>query len=224
MDTLLAIETCAGHGTISLSHGRKRYGVSLAGNTLAAQLVPCIEGVLSEAGIWYNDLTHVLATTGPGSFTGIRIGLATARAIGFSAQKPTYAMTTLECLAWQFWKQADANTIHAALPAGKGEMYLQKFEISEAGVKALSNVLFAKPDRLFEHVMGHEKIIGHIEPFIAPTDLARFSHKHVSLDASGLVFAYQTIGDGWQPALLSPTYIREPDAKIPTPKFSNCNS
>ena len=65
----------------------------------AQRLIPLIEAAMADAGMNYRDLEGVAVTLGPGSFTGIRVGLATARGLCLAAEKPLLGITTLEALA-----------------------------------------------------------------------------------------------------------------------------
>lgn len=62
-------------------------------------LVPMVAEVMTEAGIDFSALTAIAVTVGPGAFTGIRIGLATARALGLAAAKPVMGISTLRAVA-----------------------------------------------------------------------------------------------------------------------------
>ena len=65
----------------------------------AALLVPLIQEILDEAGVRFKDLTLIICTRGPGSFTGLRIGLSTARMLGMALQIPVLGIGTLELMA-----------------------------------------------------------------------------------------------------------------------------
>lgn len=64
--------------------------------THSGKLVPLIEKTLKDSGLTYKDLDHIVTCRGPGSFTGIRIGLATAKGIGLSSAKPVISFTAFE--------------------------------------------------------------------------------------------------------------------------------
>ena len=70
----------------------------------ATLLIPVIDEVLTEAGCDYKDLDLIVSTVGPGSFTGLRIGLCTARVLALSLEKPVITMTTLDMMARQYFK------------------------------------------------------------------------------------------------------------------------
>lgn len=65
-------------------------------------LLPLINDTLAEAGIDYADLDRIVTTTGPGSFTGLRLGLSTAKALALSLNKPLVGVTTFDVIAAQF--------------------------------------------------------------------------------------------------------------------------
>jgi tRNA threonylcarbamoyladenosine biosynthesis protein TsaB len=90
----------------------------------SAVLMPMIEDALKRNSINYRDISCVAATVGPGSFTGIRVGLAAARGIAFAADIKSLGFTTLEVMAFA----AGITPVLAMLNAGKGEFYYQLFE------------------------------------------------------------------------------------------------
>ncbi len=94
----------------------------------AERLVPMIEEVMDEAGLAYGALDAIAVTRGPGTFTGVRIGVATARALALAAGKPILATTSLALLAAtaRACREASAQAlpIVAATDARKGEIYV----------------------------------------------------------------------------------------------------
>ena len=95
----------------------------------AAQLVPAIDGLLNEAGVTYRDLGCIVSTIGPGSFTGVRIGLAALHGFVLVNATPIKTITTLEAMAWQV---NVSHEVYITLRAGKGELYAQRFNQTEA--------------------------------------------------------------------------------------------
>jgi tRNA threonylcarbamoyladenosine biosynthesis protein TsaB len=92
----------------------------------AEALVPMIDAAMRAAGCGYADLDRVAVTVGPGSFTGIRVGLAAARGIGLAAGRPVVGVTTLEALA-HLPAPPVAGGLIAAIDARRGEVYAQRF-------------------------------------------------------------------------------------------------
>ena len=122
---VLAIDTCGSSGSVAL--GRIESGAAtvlaqteLAGKTYSAQLVPAIRAMLSAEGIDLATLEAIVAVNGPGSFTGIRVGLSTAKGLAEALQVPIVTVSRLEVLAWK------GHTPSAALDAGRGEFYFRQ--------------------------------------------------------------------------------------------------
>jgi tRNA threonylcarbamoyladenosine biosynthesis protein TsaB len=124
---VLAIDTCGPSGTAAL--GRVEAGsvtllaqTELPGKTYSAQLVPAIRAMLAEQGMDAASLDAVLAVNGPGSFTGIRVGVSAAKGFAEALSIPLAAVSRLAVLA------SKAGTQAAALDAGRSELYLRDGE------------------------------------------------------------------------------------------------
>jgi len=94
----------------------------------AERLVPMIEEVMDEAQRTYRALDGIVATVGPGSFTGVRVGLATARGLALAADLPLIGISTLEALAASVPPaERQGRTVLAAIDALRGQIYAQWF-------------------------------------------------------------------------------------------------
>jgi len=93
----------------------------------AEALMPMVAAVMDEAGLAFRALDLVATTVGPGTFTGLRVGLAAARAIGLAAAKPVAGVGTLEAIAHAHGPP-DRGVLAAVLAARRGEVYLQIFD------------------------------------------------------------------------------------------------
>lgn len=89
----------------------------------AERIFPAIDELLARAGITYADLTRLAVTTGPGSFTGLRIGLAAARGLGLALNIPVVGVPTLFAISLG----APAGAFTVCLDARRGEAYVQSF-------------------------------------------------------------------------------------------------
>jgi tRNA threonylcarbamoyladenosine biosynthesis protein TsaB len=103
----------------------------LASRTLAMMrghaeaLMPLIAEVMSEANVRFAELDRVAVTIGPGSFTGLRVGVAAARGIALAAGKPVVGLTTLAALAAPFLEADERTPLLAAINARHHRVYMQ---------------------------------------------------------------------------------------------------
>src|SRR5579884_2483839 len=93
----------------------------------AEALMPLIAAVMAEARMEFADLDRVAVTIGPGSFTGLRVGIAAARGIALAAGKPAVGITTLAAYAAPFIAKDDSLPVVAAIDARHEHVYLQVF-------------------------------------------------------------------------------------------------
>jgi tRNA threonylcarbamoyladenosine biosynthesis protein TsaB len=132
---LLAIDTCGATGTIALGGWegdaiRVIAQAELAGKTFAAELVPKIRALLEENSATVRGLEAVIVVNGPGSFTGVRIGVSAAKGLAEALEIPLIALSRLALLARK------GETRAAALDAGRGEFYFGSY-IDEAPFEKL---------------------------------------------------------------------------------------
>jgi tRNA threonylcarbamoyladenosine biosynthesis protein TsaB len=140
---LLAIDTSGKQGSIALAWDGRRSAadgdleglednlqvletVPLLGGTFSAQLVPQISELLSRHGFTKQDIGAFAVVSGPGSFTGLRIGLAVVKALAEVLTKPIAAISLLEVCAATSGAQ---GKVMAALDAGRSDVYVGEYEI-----------------------------------------------------------------------------------------------
>jgi tRNA threonylcarbamoyladenosine biosynthesis protein TsaB len=125
---ILAIDSSSGACSVAIwkNNAITGYCEETSMSQQSKRLVQMVEEALAESSIGYSDLSSVACTVGPGSFTGIRIGLATARAIGFAANIPVNGFSSLAAVAYAEI-EAGKKQVKAILNAGKGEAIIQDF-------------------------------------------------------------------------------------------------
>ena len=94
----------------------------------AEHLMAVIAGALEQAGIAYADLSAIGVSTGPGSFTGVRVGVSAARGLALALKIPAIGVTTLEALAAEAATKFPGRAVLAALDAGRGEIHAALYE------------------------------------------------------------------------------------------------
>ena len=128
---VLALDTATTACSAALMRGgavrARRHAAMTRGH--AEALMPMIEDVMAEAGEAYANLDLIATTVGPGTFTGLRIGLAAARGLALAGGLPIIGVTTLEALAHGVDGGLRAGRpVAAALDARRGEVYFQAFD------------------------------------------------------------------------------------------------
>jgi len=93
----------------------------------AEALMPLIAAVMNQAGAEFGDLDRIAVTVGPGSFTGLRVGVAAARGIALATGKPAVGLTTLAALAAPFTAAEPGEAVLAVINARHGRVYMQLF-------------------------------------------------------------------------------------------------
>ena len=93
----------------------------------AEAVMPLIARVMDQAGIEFASLDRIAVTTGPGSFTGLRVGISAARGIALAAGKPAVGLSTLAGFAAPHIAENDNSAVVAAIDARHEHVYLQVF-------------------------------------------------------------------------------------------------
>src|SRR5436309_15394379 len=130
---VLAIDTSGKSGGITLAEGdrssfRVLESAPIAGGTFSAQLVPTLASLLQKHGLAAADLGGFAAVSGPGSFTGLRVGLSAIKGLAEVLKKPIATVSLLEALA----SLAKENgRVVAALDAGRQEIFFGLYEVSD---------------------------------------------------------------------------------------------
>jgi tRNA threonylcarbamoyl adenosine modification protein YeaZ len=93
----------------------------------AEAVMPLIARVMDQAGIDFAHLDRIAVTTGPGSFTGLRVGISAARGIALAAGKPAIGLSTLAGFAAPHIAESDSSAVVAAIDARHDHVYLQVF-------------------------------------------------------------------------------------------------
>lgn len=101
------------------------------------ELVGTVDTTLTQAGVGVDDLDAILVGRGPGSFTGVRIGISTAKGLATGANLPLYGVSTLDATAWTAWHAGVRGRLGVAADAMRGEVYPALYELTDAGVARL---------------------------------------------------------------------------------------
>jgi tRNA threonylcarbamoyladenosine biosynthesis protein TsaB len=215
---LLAVDSSDKNGSLALA----RCGsaevcdilevVQLAGGTFSAQLVPQIAALLGNHGFGKEDIAAIAVVSGPGSFTGLRIGLAAVKALAEVLEKPIAAVSLLEVIATA--GKAPGRVL-AALDAGRNEVYFGEYEIG-VPVKRISEGLVTQAE-LIAIAVGLT-VITPDEKLADNARTAGLSVEEIRRPESGAIarIGWKKIlsGEIVSPELLDANYLRRMDGEI----------
>lgn len=224
--SILAIDTASSVSSVAVaSEGKLQAEVTVeAGRTHSETLLSHIEGALSFAGVERSALTGVAVSIGPGSFTGLRIGLATAKAIAYGLGIPLVGVSTLAALALAV-PVPDVHTL-ALMDAQKGNAYAGLYEwrdgslheVRPVRVAPLAEAIAEAADRgkpvllTGELAVKKRARLGNLPDNVtlAPAHLLTARASHVAW----LGIARLAAGERDDPMTLEPFYIRRSEAEV----------
>ena len=130
---IIAVDTSGRQGSIALCRGDgENFEVlqltSLEGGTYSAQLMPRIADALQRYNLDKSNVDGFVNVSGPGSFTGLRVGLATIKGLCEVLRKPLAGVSMLEAIALTYGRAGQSTIV--ALDAGRGEVYVGEYEVS----------------------------------------------------------------------------------------------
>jgi tRNA threonylcarbamoyladenosine biosynthesis protein TsaB len=190
----------------------------------AEALMPLIARVMKASGVAFAALDRVAATTGPGSFTGLRVGLSAARGIALAAGKPVVGVTTLTVFAAPIVSESSEHPVIAAIDARHDHVYFQVLGGDGSSLvkpkvapiaEALDAARFGTP-----HLVGNAaKMIAERWPADAPPPFK--INQQAAPDIAWVAWLGAAVSPESSPA--RPYYLRAPDAKPPKNALSDAS-
>ncbi|OGW57966.1 MAG: tRNA (adenosine(37)-N6)-threonylcarbamoyltransferase complex dimerization subunit type 1 TsaB [Nitrospirae bacterium RBG_16_43_8] len=226
---ILAIDTSTMLGGIaimdeSLLIAESRLNVKA---THSERLMTEIEHCLKQSGIKISDIDVFAVATGPGSFTGLRIGLSTVKGFYYATGKPIVSVPTLEALAWHF--PYSKYPVCTMLDARKKEVYAALFKWEGENLIRLMSETSAKPEEFLHNSLS----VTHDNKLVfAGEGAALYRDKIIEAMGEKAIFASpeKTVpspanvavlglkkakaGEFSEPASLTPMYIRKSEAEV----------
>lgn len=150
---ILAVDTTTSSGSTALLEDGRLLGevTGESGSTHSARLLGAVDHLLRAAALEVADLDAFAVAAGPGSFTGIRIGLSTVKALSFATGKPVVPVSSLRALALKLLR-GGASLMGPVLDAKKGEVYAAVFGAEEGALVELIPEGAYDPGEFFRRV------------------------------------------------------------------------
>ncbi len=180
----------------------------------AEALMPLIRRVMDDAGAAFGNLDRVVVTTGPGSFTGLRVGIAAARGIALAINKPAVGLSTLSAYAAPYLADDEKAPVVVAIDARHSHVYLQVFA---AGGRTITGPRLAPLNEAVRATAAAPaRIVGSAAQLVAD-GLAVTDAQPLRVDAGGapnidwVARMGAALREGQSPP--KPQYLRAPDAQ-----------
>jgi tRNA threonylcarbamoyl adenosine modification protein YeaZ len=214
--TLLAIDCSASlcAACVYDAQADKELGRSVLdlGKGHAEQLMTVVGDALKNAGIAFPDLGAVAVSVGPGSFTGVRVGVSAARGFALALKIPAIGVTTLEALAAEARDKHGTRNVLSALDGGRGEIQAAVYDGLGGTLYAPAVIALSRAAELateFSPVLA-----GTAATLIADAVPSRaFDTGSLGATADIAVYARVAAQKGAGGVKPAPVYLREPDAK-----------
>jgi len=214
---ILGIETCLASGLVFLGEGEKTLSsFRLSPRSSSSDLVPLIGSLSREANVSINRVDALVVTTGPGSFTGIRVGVSLAKSLSFSLNLPLVGVPTLDGIAFSL---VSSGVVCSLIPAYRNSFFAAFFYKDGENIERKSDYLF----------LPFEEIVNQAEKFLPkkvtfaplPKDcICQFklnpnfslSQEQIFLDKALLRWALKDIRNRKtvDPLVLKPIYVSSP--------------
>ena len=206
---VLGLDTCLSSCSVAVLDGERVLGAAreVMARGHQERLAPMAQEVMAQAGLDFRQLERIGVTVGPGSFTGLRVGIAFAKGLVLALELPAVGIGSLEALA----REAE-GLVFPIIDARRGQVYLQAFESGQALMApdavsaevAAARIAELSQGRAFTLVGSGAALLQPFAPDAAVIAAEGADARHVAALAAGR-----------RPAALRPLYLRAPDAKLP---------
>lgn len=222
---ILALENSGLCGSVALvsPDGLIAENSLLSKKTHSKRLLPVIAQLMQDSGCDWQDIDAIAVSIGPGSFTGLRIGLSTAKGLAMAADKPMLGVSSLDGLAWQV-SRTDLP-VCAVMDARKQEVFAAFYRITNAGIpERTSEYLVIRPDDLAHRITCPTLLVG--DGTVVYGQLFQDQLAERACFTSPLLIHCRAVAIGaaaikcWQageflnPATAAPLYVRKSDAEL----------
>jgi len=210
----LGMDTCTRWLNLALlgNDGKLLAQVHEQVQTHTTRLVPALDDLFIESGCSATDLSAIGVVLGPGSFTGLRVGLAAAEGLAAALHLPTFGLDSLTALA--LCSEGHGEGV-ALLDARRRQVYSRRFSREKGLVVAFGEATALDPTEA-AHFESCEWAIGDGVPLVSawlPSCLLQPEVPNLAVSAAG--HAREQFGSGQPGTDLTPLYVRGPDAREP---------
>ena len=221
---ILSVDTSTATCSVGLVNGDRLLAESVdsSGQTHARHLMGMIHGILTVSGVSMGEIDGFAVVTGPGTFTGLRIGISTIKGLAFALSRPVAGVTSLAALAAQ--AASTTRLVCPVMDARRSEVYYGLYGFEQGELRQIGQHRVAPPSELVKRVSEPCHFIGHgarlyremLGAALGP--LAQFSETSRDTIQSQTIarLVLKQLQENEAPDLqaVSPYYIRRSDAEV----------
>ena len=219
---ILAVDSSAKSASVAVTENGRLISECFVNNALthSRTLMPMIDNALSQADMSFNDIDALCVNVGPGSFTGIRIGVAAVKGLAAADNKPCAGVSTLESIAYNFADEncivcavmdARCNQVYTAIFRCNGSEIIRICEDKAVSIGELGEELSEYNEKIYLAGDGAEicfkAFSEKLENIVLPAENRRYQR------AFGVALAAEKNNNFTDSALLAPVYLRLPQAE-----------
>lgn len=222
---ILGLETATDQVSVAIGGHEGVLGMFevVRGRRHAETLAPAIEFVCAQSGVELGEIGLVAVDVGPGLFTGMRVGLATGKALAYALRVPMIGISSLDLLAFPL--RYGARAVAAVIDARKGEVFHAVYRPAPGGIQRVADPVVGSVDDLVADLMliGHDLVLvgdgaQRYRERIAADVRCEFADQFLSYPSAAplvqLAHARALREDWVSPHEIHPLYLRAPDAQI----------
>lgn len=153
MSTILAIDTSTEACSVALFFQNEiTYDFMISARDHTKKILPMVDKILSQSGCRLSQLDAIAFAQGPGSFTGVRIGIGVAQGLALGIDKPMIGVSTLMTLAQGAYRKTEAKKVIPAIDARMGEVYLGQYEYQNQNWQTIIPECVVKPENVINKI------------------------------------------------------------------------
>lgn len=158
---LLAFDTSTKYFSVALSDGDKVVASRTLKNdrVLSSKIISAIDQVFQKSGFQPKQIDGIAVGLGPGSFTSLRVGLATAKGLAYAMKKPVIGVPSLDVTAMNV-KKGSADYICVLCDAKRSMVYAAVYECLEDGTGLISDYILSEPQKILKMLKGNVSFVG----------------------------------------------------------------
>lgn len=222
---ILSIDTALRSGNIAVAQNGAVVCDVVLGDDMkhSSRVLEAVDGLMQKAGLALAELDGLAVTVGPGSFTGLRIGMSTVKGLAFALNKPVAGLCVLETLARQAEITPDA-TVTAVVDGSKQEVFTRSYRLADGVLTTAGGYANPKYLTAAEAITDKTVLVGNGAPLVEPL-LTAAQREFVQIappetwllqNATLAKMAWEKFkaGDVMDGGVVTPNYIRKSDAEI----------